>query len=173
MGTINTTLIVFINTLNVFFIFNCIPWFLIVFFFLEMGPQIVWKYLLEKLKDNQSMEQAAPYQGLNNCIIYQHCRPILVSAPKCVNPYRPYNPQTILSDTSPIIALSCQSLTESVSALFDQNCKLDWSKLLHVFLLLLNGSFKIDTWISLSCYMDLSKLIHGFLLVITWIYQNW
>ena len=78
-------------------------------------------------------------------------------------PTVPTTPKPFLSDTSPIIALSCQSLTESVSALFDQNCKLDWSKLLHVFLLLLNGFVKIDTWISLSCYMDLSKLIHGFL----------
>ena len=31
-----------------------------------------------------------------------------------------------------------------------------------------NGFVKIDTWISLSCSMDFSKLIHRFLLVVTW-----
>ena len=54
----------------------------------------VW-YFLEKLKDNQSLEQAVPYRSPNHCITYQHCKPIQVRAPKCVNPYRPYSPQTI------------------------------------------------------------------------------
>ena len=60
------------------------------------------------------------------------------------------------SDQSLIIALPCQSVTYSLLALdFDE--PVGFSKLL-------NGFVKIDTWISLSCHLDFSKLIHGFLL---------
>ena len=141
-----------------FCIFNCIPWLLNVFL-LEIGPQIVQKYFLEKLKDNQSLEQAVPYQGPNHCIIYQHHKPILVSAPKCVNPYRPYNPQTIYIRHKFNHCLF-MSVTHWVSfCSFFILFKLDLSKLLNVILLLLNRFVNIDTWISLSCYRNLSKLI--------------
>ena len=119
-----------------FCIFICIPWLLNVFL-LEIGPQIVQKYFLEKLKDNQSLEQAVPYRSPNHCITYQHCKPIQVRAPKCVNPYRPYSPQTIFIRHKSNHCLVV-SVTNWVSFCC---CYMDLSR------------------ISLSYYMDLSKLV--------------
>ena len=59
------------------------------------------------------------------------------------------------SDQSPIIALPCHSVTESLLVL-DFAEPVGFSKLL-------NGFVKIDTCIILSCCMDLSKLLHVFL----------
>ena len=68
----------------------------------------------------------------------------------------------VSADPSPIIAMSYQSVCQSVSAFCEfcsnwicQSCSMDFSKLL-------DGFVKIDRWISLSCFMDLSKLIHGY-----------
>ena len=65
-----------------------------------------------------------------------------------------------------IIALPCQSVSRLVE--FCSNC----CSCYMYFSKLLNGFFKIDTWISLSCYMDLSKLLHGFVKVVSWICQS-
>ena len=62
---------------------------------------------------------------------------------------RKYKIWSFLSDPSPIIALSCQSVIESVKPLLK--------------LALIVGFVKVVKWISLSFYMDLSTLIHGFL----------
>ena len=65
-----------------------------------------------------------------------------------------------------IIALPCHSVSRLVE--FCSNC----CSCYMYFTKLLNGFFKIDTWISLSCYMDLSKLLHGFVKVVSWICQS-
>ena len=62
-----------------------------------------------------------------------------------------------LSDSSPIIALPCQSVSSFVE-LFS-NCWICQNWYLHGFLL--------------SCYVDLSKLIQRCLQVVTGICQNW
>ena len=62
---------------------------------------------------------------------------------------RKYQIWNFLFDPSPIIAMSCQSVIESVKPLLN--------------LAVIVGFVKVVKWISLSFYLDLSKFIHGFL----------
>ena len=78
-------------------------------------------------------------------------------------------------DPSPIIALSCQSVSSRFEfcSSFCMDCYMHLSKLIYIFLLkLLHGFVKIGILISLSFYMDLSKLLHGFVKVDAQICQS-
>ena len=159
MGTTNTTLKILRNTLNAFCIFNCIPCVINVFFW-KWGPRLFKSISLKNWKIiNHSNRRSIPGPQSLHYIPTQHRKPILVSAPKCVNPYRPYNPHTIFIRHKFNHCLF-MSVTHWVSfCSFFILFKLDLSKLLNVILLLLNRFVNIDTWISLSCYRNLSKLI--------------
>ena len=73
-----------------------------------------------------------------------------------------------LSDSCPIIVLSCHSVRQSLFALvefwnFVQICSV---KVVTCIFSAVKWICQIDKWKYLSCYIDLSKLIHGLLYIV-------
>ena len=142
--------------------------------FAWINPFQQWMYLGRKGQYKSKTKKFLQFQTLNFCFHVESCRicctdlsftiswtiPVIcrlfLNNNWCNMSLFSFPLILILLNPCPVIALPCDSVTESL--LISNFVQIvDFSRLLH-------GLVKIDTRISLlSIYMDFSKLLHGFL----------